>query len=359
MTKRKLAMEQLLKVAAEPAAATAEPPRPAVRAGAVRTMGLALDEIRGGERTGEPVKSLAPELIDPSFVRDRLEDGAPGHATLDHNALAHNPGGQGALGLSEIDTLAKSIEDSGQLVPILVRPSPIAKGRYQIAYGHRRWLACRRLGRPVRAVVRNLSDEDLVLAQGGENSERRDLSFIERAHFAAALMAHGMTRTIVGRALGVDKSELTRLLGVAEGLPEGLAARIGRAPRAGRPRWMRLVALIGEHGQAPALEAVERAKDLATDQRFKAVLAALEEAAAHAACNADTDANTGADSAGACADAQATGDVDAAPLPARVKRTAKATVITIDNGSIPGFGAFLEARLDALLKDFQKANARS
>ena len=40
---------------------------------------------------------------------------------------------------------------------------------------------------PVRAVVRTLSDAELVIAQGKENNERRDLSFIERALFAAHL----------------------------------------------------------------------------------------------------------------------------------------------------------------------------
>src|SRR5690606_36556655 len=46
----------------------------------------------------------------------------------------------------------------------------------------------------VRAVVRDLSDTELVLAQGKENAERRSLSFIERAFFAKALIDHGFDR---------------------------------------------------------------------------------------------------------------------------------------------------------------------
>jgi len=36
-------------------------------------------------------------------------------------------------------------------------------------------------------VVRSLTDEQLVIAQGQENSGRTDLTFIERARFAARL----------------------------------------------------------------------------------------------------------------------------------------------------------------------------
>ncbi len=41
--------------------------------------------------------------------------------------------------------------------------------------------AVRRLELQVKAIVRKLTDDELVLAQGKENAERRNLSFIERA----------------------------------------------------------------------------------------------------------------------------------------------------------------------------------
>ena len=87
-----------------------------------------------------------------------------------------------------------AIRITGQQVPILVRPHPEIEGRYQIAYGHRRARAARELGRPVRAVVRQMSDAELVVAQGQENSARRDLSFIERALYAAKLERAGFDR---------------------------------------------------------------------------------------------------------------------------------------------------------------------
>ncbi len=139
----------------------------------------------------------------------------------------------------------------GQQVPILVRPHPEREGRYQIAYGRRRLRALTELGRPVRAVVRPLSDQQLVVAQGQENSARTDLSFIERALFAAKLEQVGYDRETIMAALSVDKTTLSRLVSTASRIPRSLVESIGPAPKAGRDRWIEL---------ATRLEAVGRLK---------------------------------------------------------------------------------------------------
>jgi ParB family chromosome partitioning protein len=310
MTKRREAMERLLQGGAAPAVpqgagapvTQGAGPAAGVRAGAVRTMGLALEGIGAAEA----VEEIDAALCEPSFVRDRLED--------DEEA--------------GIAALAESIAEGGQAVPILVRPHPAALGRYQIAYGHRRWVACRRLGRPVRAIVRPLDDDALVVAQGRENNERRDLTFIERAEFAAALRRRGVPRAVIGRALAVDKSELARLLAVADGLPDGLARAIGRAPKAGRPRWLHLVEFCRPDGAAErALAAVETARHLSTDGRFKAVLDALAPDAA--------------------------GTVLPDDLPIRVRSGPRTTVITVDEVRANGFGRYLGERIEALYEAYR------
>ena len=59
----------------------------------------------------------------------------------------------------ELDRLMESIEKSGVLVPVLVRPA--ADGNYEMISGHRRMAACKALGiTELPAVVRNLSDEE-------------------------------------------------------------------------------------------------------------------------------------------------------------------------------------------------------
>ncbi|MEI2297397.1 plasmid partitioning protein RepB [Ensifer sp. MJa1] len=246
-----------------PAAINAQPAKPvAINApaadvpraasGAIKAMGLSLGSItreaeearalREALHQGERVVELDPDLIDASFIGDRLTDGE----TDDPEFLA----------------LADSIRDSGQQSPILVRPHPQVKGRYQTAYGHRRLNAVRSLGIKVKAIVRPLSDDELVLAQGKENAERRNLSFIERAMFASALADRGFDRKVIGEALAVQKSELSRLIQVAEGVPPAIARAIGPAPKVGRERWMAFGALLED------MAAVELAQEECRTRRF-------------------------------------------------------------------------------------------
>ena len=203
-----------------------------VPSGAVRAMGLSLKRIEANAARadafaeqvarGEVVQELDPLLIEPSFVDDRID------RTSD----------------SDFRQLVDSIAASGQQVPILVRPHTDKAGYYQVAYGHRRWSACRELQLSVKALVRPLSDSDLVIAQGKENAERRNLSFIERATFAAHLEKQGFERAVIQSALAVHPAEMTRLLTIAREIPKTFIAAIGPAPRAGRPRWMELAGLL-------------------------------------------------------------------------------------------------------------------
>ena len=236
------------------------PARPT--SGAVKAMGLSLAGLTGEldearalkrelDRTGRLV-SLDPALIDAAFIADRL---------------SRDEEGDGAFA-----ALVESMRDNGQQVPVLVRPHPDAPGRYQTAYGHRRIRAAARLGLQVRAIVRELTDGELVLAQGKENTERRDLSFIERALFARALTERGFDRAIVQDALSLHKSEMARLLQVAEAVPRHIAAAIGPAPKAGRPRWMALAEMLkSDAGIYKAQEEIYSPHFLAadSDRRFK------------------------------------------------------------------------------------------
>jgi ParB family chromosome partitioning protein len=82
----------------------------------------------------------------------------------------------------EVIELAASIRAQGQLIPILV--SPTSGGRFRIVYGRRRLAALRHLGLAAKALVRELDEDQAVIAQGQENSFRKDLSWIEKAVFA-------------------------------------------------------------------------------------------------------------------------------------------------------------------------------
>lgn len=199
--------------------------RPKVSPGSVRSMKDLLtgverenDELRQALAGGAAIVEIDPALLEPSPVRDRFADSTA----------------------ASLELLKASIAANGQEVPILVRQHPSAPDRYQIAYGHRRVQALRELGRSVKAVVRKLSDRDLVVAQGVENSARQDLAFIERAVFAMHLEDAGHDRSVVQEALSVDRAETSKLISVARSIPEDLISAIGRAPKVGRGRWQAL-----------------------------------------------------------------------------------------------------------------------
>jgi len=248
--------------AQKPVAAPPQPPVQRAASGAIKAMGLTLSSItREAEEAralrqaideGERVISLATDKIDASFVSDRLSD----EERDDPDFLA----------------LVDSVRESGQQVPILVRRHPTEADRYQVAYGHRRLSAAKRLGIAVKALIRPLSDDELVLAQGKENAERRNLTFIERALFAKALADRGFDRKVIGDALSVQKSELSRLIQVAESVPDRFARAIGPAPKAGRERWMALGQLLSSEqgqGKAASLIASQEFRMAATDDRFQ------------------------------------------------------------------------------------------
>ena len=93
----------------------------------------------------------------------------------------------------------------------------------------------------MKAIVRQLTDEEVVVAQGRENLDRADLSFIERALFARRLEDSGYERSVIMAALSTDKSDLSRYIAIARRVPEELARQIGPAMKAGRARWAALV----------------------------------------------------------------------------------------------------------------------
>lgn len=238
------------------------PARP--RGGAVGAISSAVTALRANG-----VLELDPATIHAGGLEDRLED------------------------LPEDDAaLRRSIADHGQQVPVLVRPHPGLPGEWQVVYGRRRVLAARDLGIRVKALARDLDDAALVMAQGQENSLRRDLSFIEKASFAGRMQEAGYGRAVICDALAVDKTALSRMLSLVERLPRPLIEAIGPAHGVGRPRWLDFAEMLEELWRAGALDlaglAAEiplaaaaraaRAEAASSDARFEAALALLRDA---------------------------------------------------------------------------------
>ncbi len=78
---------------------------------------------------------------------------------------------------TELCELMKSIESEGVLVPLLVRNNPDGKG-YEIISGHRRKEAALWAGeKEVPVVIRELNDDQAVIAMVDSNLHRENLNY--------------------------------------------------------------------------------------------------------------------------------------------------------------------------------------
>ncbi len=228
--------------------AAAKPATPRYKKGAIGAVSQSIADLKS-----RSVSDVDVDLIDMAGNVDRLD-----HDEADHKALM------------------QSIRDYGQQVPVLLRPNPENPERFQVVYGRRRLRALKDLGIAAKALIRDLDDRELLIAQGQENTARKDLTFIERANFARQMRDAGYDRKVIGDALHVDKTVISRMLTVADLIPVELIEAIGPAPAVGRDRWLALSGLL-EKTQMGADEAVAliSAKE-SSDQRFKSLLMQIE-----------------------------------------------------------------------------------
>lgn len=242
-------------------------PTPRVPAGVIGATQRTLSDIREErdrlqaivDAGASGIAEIDASLVDPSPFPDRLPD---------DDAAA-------------FDAFKKSLSEEGQRVPVQLRPHPEQAGRYQVIYGHRRVRAARELGIPVKALIRQLSDSDLVVSQGIENASRQDLSWIERAVFARQMETAGIRARDIRGALSLDDPELAKMRSVWRSVPADMIMAIGRAPKIGRPRWLELAeALEGDEekvARAWATLSADKVREQPSDLRFQLILAALSD----------------------------------------------------------------------------------
>jgi ParB family chromosome partitioning protein len=230
--------------APEQSAAPAPSPHPPRRTrGAVGAVSQSIADLKARALVEVPV-----DMIDDAGLKDRLDDDG------------------------DLDALVESIRVYGQQVPVLLRHSANYDGRFEVVYGRRRVAALKRLRQPVRAMLRDLNDRELIVAQGQENAARKDLSFIEKALFAKQMAGMGFERKVICDALHIDKTVISRMLSVVEAIPSEIIAAVGAAPSAGRDRWLALATRV-EGRKVSDVSALAKGAD--SDARFAALFAAL------------------------------------------------------------------------------------
>jgi ParB family transcriptional regulator, chromosome partitioning protein len=112
---------------------------------------------------------------------------------------------------AELVELAASIEASGLLQPVVVRPR---NGKYELIAGERRWRAVQRLGWPkITAVVKDVDDQTLLTLALIENLQRDDLSAIdEAAGYQRLGQEFQLPQAEIARLVGRDRSTIANLL---------------------------------------------------------------------------------------------------------------------------------------------------
>lgn len=126
-----------------------------------------------------------------------------------------------------LNELADSIRSRGVLQPILVRPDPDQKGRYQIIAGERRWRASQRAGlHEVPVHVRLLDDADAMAAALVENLQRADLNAIEEAEGLQRLLTdYALTQEELAGAVGKSRPHIGNILRLLN-LPEAVRQKV-------------------------------------------------------------------------------------------------------------------------------------
>ena len=110
-----------------------------------------------------------------------------------------------------LDELARSIQASGIIQPIVVRP---VGNRYQLIAGERRWRAAQRAGlTKVSSIVRQVPDELALEMTLVENIQREDLNAMEAARAFERLMDEfQLTQESVAERTGKDRATVANAI---------------------------------------------------------------------------------------------------------------------------------------------------
>ena len=104
----------------------------------------------------------------------------------------------------KLDELAQSIKENGIIQPIIVRQSPVIG--YEILAGERRYLASLLAGlTSIPAVVKQLSDQEMMVQSIIENLQRENLNPIEEARAYESLVEKGFTHAEIADKMGKSR----------------------------------------------------------------------------------------------------------------------------------------------------------
>lgn len=176
-----------------------------------------------------------------------------------------NPRRTGNLGA--LKELVESIRTSGIIQPPVVRP---VENHYEIVCGHRRVEAALQLDlREIKVIVRELTDEEAVLASVTENLARADLAPIDEALAVEALQGTYDTTEGIADAVGKSARWVARRLAL---LNLSDALRMSLEVREFAVEWYEVVARVDHARQEEVLNEARSTYGPKTAQQVRARL---------------------------------------------------------------------------------------
>ncbi len=176
-----------------------------------RRLGRGLDALFNAPTTGQP-----PEAREENALRD-----------IAIAQIARNPfQPRKSFEPVELRELQESLRTSGLLQPVTVRHAPKGKG-YELIAGERRLRAAVNLGwTEIPAVVKDLTDQEVLTLALVENLQRSDLNPIEEAEgYDQLIREFGHTQQTVAGLVGKDRSTVANVLRILN-LPAPVQAMI-------------------------------------------------------------------------------------------------------------------------------------
>jgi ParB family chromosome partitioning protein len=118
---------------------------------------------------------------------------------------------------TELKELQDSLESSGLLQPVTIRPASSGNG-YELIAGERRLRAATNLGwKTISAVVKDLTDQEVLTLALIENLQRTDLNPIEEAEgYNRLIQDFGYTQQGVASIVGKDRSTVANVIRILQ-----------------------------------------------------------------------------------------------------------------------------------------------
>ncbi|MCQ0986991.1 ParB/RepB/Spo0J family partition protein [Jiella marina] len=188
-----------------------------------------MSEDRSRQRLGRGLASLigagvaAPARPVPGFDPQPAAPTIQPERSVPIDRIAPNPHNpRRVFNQAELDELAASIRQHGVVQPLLVRPQPGQRERFEIVAGERRWRAAGLAGlAEVPVVMREINDRQSLEIAIIENVQRADLNAIEEAQgYQTLIDEHGYTQADLAEILGKSRSHVANTLRLLKLPPE-------------------------------------------------------------------------------------------------------------------------------------------